>query len=549
MADYPTDKTNAVDNVTDVLAKHINNLEDKVGIDNSADTNSIDYKLERLYKPELSDPGHVHTVSSISDLSKTGAEYDSAVDLKHAQAHAQFGGDHAVVGHYKMFYSNGAGVIQELAMGSTDDVLKCSGPSGYPYWDTESGGGGFDLTAKGGLHTYDGSTQVELAVGSNGKVLLADSTVSNGIKWGLYAPASTPSANNEIGRVGGNNHYSSLAFRPYDYPSADGRQDYVQLLDSRVMNGDNLCKNGHFETGLERWTWVDNGGTESSNSRITTHTDDFPVGKAGAKIESDSMNDCWLEQTIDITDLPLFDTDNNRTLFITVSGWIHGDSGAMSSIGYLSLAVGSTWYDSEGVSADSWEFVSKTIEVTADNFQSNNLKVRMYVLSGDSITPFIFSGIKVEVGVVPTEYKQFKPGDISCSVYSSSTQSIPNSSHTAVNFNSEHFDTDSMHDTSTNNSRITVKTAGKYMVVANIVFAFNATGQRQVQIRVNGSTYRGKVFLDANSATYGNRMNVSAILDLDVDDYVECVVWQNSGGSLNVVNDTSATFLSLVRIA
>ena len=33
MADFPTAKTEAVDNVTDVLAKHINNLEDKVGID------------------------------------------------------------------------------------------------------------------------------------------------------------------------------------------------------------------------------------------------------------------------------------------------------------------------------------------------------------------------------------------------------------------------------------------------------------------------------------------------------------------------------------
>lgn len=45
MADFPTAKTNAVDNVTDVLAKHINNLESKVGIDGSADTSSLDYKV------------------------------------------------------------------------------------------------------------------------------------------------------------------------------------------------------------------------------------------------------------------------------------------------------------------------------------------------------------------------------------------------------------------------------------------------------------------------------------------------------------------------
>jgi len=48
MADFPTAKTNAVDNETDVLAKHINNLENKVGIDNSTDANSLDYKAGAL---------------------------------------------------------------------------------------------------------------------------------------------------------------------------------------------------------------------------------------------------------------------------------------------------------------------------------------------------------------------------------------------------------------------------------------------------------------------------------------------------------------------
>lgn len=45
MADFPTALTNAVDGSTDVLAKHLNNLEAKVGIDSSAVTTSHDYKL------------------------------------------------------------------------------------------------------------------------------------------------------------------------------------------------------------------------------------------------------------------------------------------------------------------------------------------------------------------------------------------------------------------------------------------------------------------------------------------------------------------------
>lgn len=45
MADFPTALTNAVDGSTDVLAKHINNIEAKVGIDSSAVNTSHDYKL------------------------------------------------------------------------------------------------------------------------------------------------------------------------------------------------------------------------------------------------------------------------------------------------------------------------------------------------------------------------------------------------------------------------------------------------------------------------------------------------------------------------
>jgi len=45
MADFPTAFTTAVDGSTDILAKHLNNVEAKIGIDSSAVTTSHDYKL------------------------------------------------------------------------------------------------------------------------------------------------------------------------------------------------------------------------------------------------------------------------------------------------------------------------------------------------------------------------------------------------------------------------------------------------------------------------------------------------------------------------
>jgi hypothetical protein len=55
---FPTNLTNAVDGVTDVLADHLNNLEAKVGIDGSLVTTSLDYLLKH---PASVDPGHVHS--------------------------------------------------------------------------------------------------------------------------------------------------------------------------------------------------------------------------------------------------------------------------------------------------------------------------------------------------------------------------------------------------------------------------------------------------------------------------------------------------------
>ena len=62
---FPANLTNAVDGVTDVVADHLNNLEAKVGIDGSLVTTSLTYLLTN---PSSIDPGHKHTINSVSNL-------------------------------------------------------------------------------------------------------------------------------------------------------------------------------------------------------------------------------------------------------------------------------------------------------------------------------------------------------------------------------------------------------------------------------------------------------------------------------------------------
>ena len=123
-------------------------------------------------------------------------------------------------------------------------------------------------------------------------------------------------------------------------------------------------------------------------------------------------------------------------------------------------------------------------------------------------------------------------------VYDASNQAIDNDSTTVVAFDSERYDTDTIHDTSTNNSMLTCKTAGVYSISGHIQFEANATGLRLVGILLDGATtiaYMGWSDVGA-SAIY---LPLETKYTLAVNQYVELVVYQNSGGALNIVKSGS----------
>jgi hypothetical protein len=119
-------------------------------------------------------------------------------------------------------------------------------------------------------------------------------------------------------------------------------------------------------------------------------------------------------------------------------------------------------------------------------------------------------------------------------VYNNANISIGNDSWTALTFNSERYDTDTIHDTTTNTGRLTCVTAGKYVISGHVRFPANNANYRSVAIKLNGTTYMAiqkSVNMGAGEAVM---MSVSTIYSLSATDYVELVVHQNSGGALNV---------------
>jgi hypothetical protein len=95
------------------------------------------------------------------------------------------------------------------------------------------------------------------------------------------------------------------------------------------------------------------------------------------------------------------------------------------------------------------------------------------------------------------------------------------------------------HSTSVNNTRLTCLYAGIYRITAQASFAANATGFRQLSIRLNGTTYIGSQNNPTPSATNPSLLNATTEYALAVNDYVEMTVYQNSGAGLNILFDAN----------
>lgn len=121
-------------------------------------------------------------------------------------------------------------------------------------------------------------------------------------------------------------------------------------------------------------------------------------------------------------------------------------------------------------------------------------------------------------------------------VYNDANISIANATLTALTFNSERYDTDAIHDTGSNTSRLTCVTAGKYLIAGSCTWDANQLGNRGVLIELNGTgVYISRDTRDIDSATY-HAFAVATVYDLAVDDYLELIAHQTSGGALNILS-------------
>lgn len=122
-----------------------------------------------------------------------------------------------------------------------------------------------------------------------------------------------------------------------------------------------------------------------------------------------------------------------------------------------------------------------------------------------------------------------------CRVFNSANISITTSGVSqTLTYDSERYDTDSMHSTSVNTGRITFNTAGIYTVTSQIIFFNNSVGERYIAIVLNGTTTIVRNQFAANGTGGPWRMQASTTYKFSVSDYIETSVFQTSGGALNI---------------
>ncbi|SHL76017.1 hypothetical protein [Streptomyces yunnanensis] len=135
-----------------------------------------------------------------------------------------------------------------------------------------------------------------------------------------------------------------------------------------------------------------------------------------------------------------------------------------------------------------------------------------------------------------------------CSVYATAVQSMPGSNAmTALIFDTTVLDSDGGHSNVTNPSRYTATVPGTYLVIGAVAWVSNTTGDRRIQIALNGAGVTGSAasFDPMNPVICAHQAQALVTMN-GTTDYVEVMVAQASGTSLST--STGGAFSPSMRV-
>jgi hypothetical protein len=122
-----------------------------------------------------------------------------------------------------------------------------------------------------------------------------------------------------------------------------------------------------------------------------------------------------------------------------------------------------------------------------------------------------------------------------CRVTHSTATTLTTAVPAVLAFDAERHDTGAMHDTVTNNSRITIQVPGTHLVGGTIAWEnVAAAGSRRIELRLNGTDIIAE---DEHEVAASDDIvtSIMTLYEFAKDDYVELLVTQDSGGDVDVL--------------
>jgi hypothetical protein len=170
--------------------------------------------------------------------------------------------------------------------------------------------------------------------------------------------------------------------------------------------------------------------------------------------------------------------------------------------------------------------------VTGNDIQEGSLTgadVQNESLSGEDVANGSLTGADLGAATVSPSNLAVIP---SARVRRTAVQSIPSGTFTAIQLTSETWDNLGLH-SSVNNTRLTAPIDGVYLITANVFWAPNTTGRRDLGLAVNGH-FVAFVAQPATSAVSEVPLTVTTAYLLEAGDFAEAKVEQTSGAGLNL---------------
>jgi hypothetical protein len=161
------------------------------------------------------------------------------------------------------------------------------------------------------------------------------------------------------------------------------------------------------------------------------------------------------------------------------------------------------------------------------------------VSTGDVLTATNFNNVLTNIGNYRVPPMVRLTGSANLTSYTSGN---------VITYNTETYDTDDMHSTSTNTSRITFQTAGVYLVVFSVRATWAGTLTSQsAEIWVNGTITSGNEVYGISTTIGGSYLSVSAIVNAAGGGTEYCDSVYRFGGATGVsivMSASSATHFS-----